>query len=161
MYGSRESEGASMSKLSQGHINTLVEWMKRNIGESLNVSGTWKNNGYEVLNGYNTIARQRAYKLLEEEGYEVDKIKGCLVSKRKIDCKDAVEEEPVLVPLEKVKAIFNQPYLKPVTTPKLLFSYTNVTSDNIGMVTDSIKGAVNIGSRKARIKVSVEFCEGE
>lgn len=156
-----------MSKLSEGHINTLVEWMKRNIGEPLNVSGTWKLNGYEVLNGYNTIARQRAYKLLEDEGYEVDKIKGCVVSSRKIGCRimelpeDTVEEEPILVPLEKVKAVFSQPYLKPVTTPKLLFSYTDVTQDNIGMVTDSIRGAINIGSRKARIKVSVEFCEGE
>ena len=156
-----------MSKLSEGHINTLVEWMKRNIGEPLNVSGTWKNNGYEVLNGYNSIARQRAYKILEDEGYEVDKIKGCLISSRKIGCRimelpeDTVEEEPILVPLEKVMAVFNQPYLKPATTPKILFSYTNVTQDNIGMVTDSIRGAINIGSRKARIKVSVEFCEGE
>ena len=153
-----------MSKLTQGHINVLVEWMKRNIGEPLNVAGTWRNNGYdgyEVLNGYNTVARQRAYKILDDEGYEVDKVKGCLVSGRKIKSKDTVEEEPVLVPLEKVKAAFNQPYSKPITTPKLLFSYTDVTQDNIGMVTDSIRGAVNIGSRKARIKVSVEFCEGE
>ena len=154
-----------MSKLTQGHINTLAEWMKRNIGEPLNVSGTWKNNGYEVLNGYNTIARQRAYKLLEDEGYEVDKVKGCVVSSRKIGCRimelpeDTVEEEPD--PLEKVKALSSQPYLKPITTPKLLFSYTDVTQDNITMVTDSIRGAVNIGSKKARIKVSVEFCEGE
>ena len=153
-----------MKKLSEGHINTLVEWMKRNIGEPLNVSGTWKNNGYEVLNGYNTIARQRAYKLLEDEGYEVDKIKGCLVSSRKSGCRimelpeDTVEEEPI--PPEKAKA-FSQLYLKPITTPKLLFSYSDVTQDNIGMVTDSIRGAVNIGSKKARIKVSVEFCEGE
>ena len=154
-----------MSKLSEGHINVLVEWMKRNINEPLNVAGTWKNNGYEVLNGYNTIARQRAYKLLDDEGYEVDKVKGCLVSSRKIGCRimelpeDTVEEEPIFVP--KVKALSSQPYLKPITTPKLLFSYTDVTSDNLSMVTDSIRGAVNIGSRRARIKVSVEFCEGE
>ena len=161
-----------MSKLTQGHINTLVEWMKRNIGEPLNVSGTWKLNGYEVLNGYNTIARQRAYKLLEDEGYEVDKVKGCVVSSRKFDYRikgpaeieDTVEEEPmdgvIFVPPEKVKTL-SQPYLKPITSPKLLFSYTDVTQDNIGMVTDSIRGAINIGSRKARIKVSVEYCEGD
>ena len=152
-----------MSKPTEGHINVLVEWMKRNIGEPLNVSGKWKNNGYEVLNGYGTVARHHAYKILEDEGYEVDKIKGCLVSGRKTDCKskDTVEEEPILVPLEKVKALSSQPYSKLAITPKLLFSYTDVTADNIGMVTDSIRGAVNIGSRRVRIKVSVEYCEGE
>ena len=171
-----------MSKLSEGHINCLVNWAKKNVGTPMNVSGLWKNNGYEVLNGYNTIARQRAYKILEDEGYEVDKVRGCVIGNLRLDelidprvkTADKIMQElaevieppkkpkmdkPV-VPPEKVKAL-NQPYLKPITTPKLLFSYTDVTSDNLSMVTDSIRGAINIGSKKARIKVSVEFCEGE
>ena len=46
-----------MSKLTQGHINCLANWMLNNPGKKLNVSGTWRNNGYEVLNGYQTGAK--------------------------------------------------------------------------------------------------------
>ena len=171
-----------MSKLTQGHINCLVVWAKKNPGTSMNVSGLWRNNGFEVLAGHQTPAKVKALKILEEQGYEIDKLRGCVIGNKRLDehidprmkSADKIMEElaevieppkkpkmdkPV-VPPEKVKAL-SQPYLKPIVTPKLLFSYTDVTQDNITMVTDSIRGAVNIGSKKARIKVSVEFCEGE
>lgn len=71
-----------MAKVTQGHIDCLVNWMKRNPGKSLNVSGTWRNNGYEVHNGHQTMARNKAYKALEEQGYEIDRIKGTVISRR-------------------------------------------------------------------------------
>lgn len=77
-----------MSKLTQGHINCLANWMLNNPGKKLNVSGTWRNNGYEVLNGYQTGARAKAYKILKEQGYEVDTVNGCLVSRRKLNKND-------------------------------------------------------------------------
>ena len=48
-----------MSKLTQGHINCLANWMLNNPSKKLNVTGTWRNNGYEVLNGYQTPARKK------------------------------------------------------------------------------------------------------
>ena len=77
-----------MSKLTQGHIDTLINWMLKNPGKPLNVSGTWRNNGYEVLNGYQTTAGRKAYKALKEQGYEVDVMGRCLISKRKLNKND-------------------------------------------------------------------------
>lgn len=56
----------TMSKLSQQHINCIVEWMEENEGEPP-VNQIWRENNLPVRNGYQTIVKSKARKLLGQE----------------------------------------------------------------------------------------------
>ncbi len=142
-----------MSKLTQGHIDCLVNWMKQNRGKRLNVTKTWRNNGYEVLSSRLTIAKKKTFEILEAEGIQVDKEKSCIPASRKIsieDIKEATINEEV-IPEYKVEQIEGPIPLK--------YSVI-VTPENIQRIGKSLQGAIytaNLMEKKAKITATINF----
>lgn len=144
-----------MSKMTQGHIDCLVNWMISNPGKRLNVEGTWRHSGYSVVKGYGTVARKKVYQILQGQGYEIDEKQACLVSKRKRD------KEDIDAKLSELEKIIEQEPLKPQPKDKPILEYeTILTAENIQIIGKSLQGMVytaQLKGQKAKVTISVEM----
>ena len=142
-----------MSKLTQGHIDCLVNWIKQNRGKRLNVTKTWRNNGFEVLSSQLTTAKLKAFDILESEGIEIDREKSCIPASR-------------ILPMENLKEgsinkeVIPEYKSKPVEGSDPLKYSVIVTPENIQRIGKSLQGAIytaNLMEKKAKITATIYF----
>ncbi len=143
-----------MSKLTDGHINCITKWMKGHPGESPSITGLWRENGYEVLNGFQTAAKKRAHKILMDEGCNIDEKLNMLLGKRILPEGDPGPET------HKPKSKLIAKIEPQITIKSPIDIDTVLTGANIEPLAKGLQGVIRLAEvmgQKAHIKITVEF----